>query len=131
MNLGCEPPSLDWAKATDAASFDVISNIMVGLTTYTKDLTCAPACAQSWEVLDGGKRYVFHLRPDLLWSDGKALSAYDFQYAWRRLLDPQTAAPYAFFLYDIENAFAYNQGKLKDVSLLGCRPLMQILLKYA
>ncbi len=101
MNLGCEPPSLDWAKATDAASFDVVSNIMNGLTTYTNDLSCTPACAQSWEILDNGKRYIFHLRPNLRWSDGKPLTAYDFQYAWRRLLDPQTAAPYAFFLYDI------------------------------
>ena len=123
INLGCEPPSLDWAKATDAASFDVVSNIMTGLTTYTKDLSCAPACAESWQVLDNGKRYIFHLRSNIYWSDGKPLTAYDFQYAWRRLLNPQTAAPYAFFLYDIENAFAYNQGALKDVNQLGCRAI--------
>jgi oligopeptide transport system substrate-binding protein len=63
------------------------------------------------------------LRPNIFWSDGKPLTAFDFQYAWRRLLDPQTAAPYAFFLYDIENAFAYNQGKLKDANKLGCRAI--------
>src|SRR5580658_2592648 len=60
VNLGAEPPSLDWAKATDATSFDVVINIMVGLTAYTKDLSCAPACACSWEVLDKGKCYRFH-----------------------------------------------------------------------
>jgi oligopeptide transport system substrate-binding protein len=123
INLGCEPPSLDWAKATDAASFDVVSNIMVGLTAYTKDLSCSAACAESWQILDHGKRYIFHLRPNIYWSDGKPLTAYDFQYAWRRLLNPNTAAPYAFFLYDIENAFAYNQGKLKNADQLGCKAI--------
>src|ERR1700721_353464 len=76
INLGCEPPSLDWAKATDAASFDVVSNIMVGLTAYTKDLSCSAACAESWQILDHGKRYIFHLRPNIYWSDGKPLTAY-------------------------------------------------------
>ena len=121
INLGCEPPSLDWIKATDAASFDVISNIMVGLTAYNQQLECSPACAQSWEILEKGKLYVFHLRSNILWSDGKPLTAYDFEYAWRRLLNPQTAAPYAFFLYDIKNAFAYNQGKLKNIEELGIK----------
>jgi oligopeptide transport system substrate-binding protein len=96
---------------------------MLGLTDYTQDLSCQPACAKSWEILDNGKRYIFHLRPDIRWSDGKLLTAYDFQYAWRRLLNPQTAAPYAFFLYDIENAFAYNQGKIKDPDKLGARAI--------
>ena len=96
---------------------------MIGLTSYTKNLSCAPACAESWEILDHSKHYIFHLRPNICWSDGKPLTAYDFEYAWRRLLDPHTAAPYAFFLYDIENAFAYNQGKLKDINKLGCRAI--------
>lgn len=119
INLGAEPPSLDWALATDSASFDVISNIMVGLTQYRNDLTCAPACARSWEVSDGGKRYLFHLRQDVYWSDGKPLVASDFEYAWKRLLDPKTGAQYAYFLYDIENAFEFNTGALKDKALVG------------
>ncbi len=97
VNLGAEPPSLDWAKATDATSFDVVSNIMVGLTAYQKDLSCAPAGAASWKIADKGKCYIFHIRPDMRWSDGKAVTAYDFAYGWKRLLDPKTAAPYAFF----------------------------------
>lgn len=119
VNIGSEPPSLDWHLGTDYNSFDVISNLMVGLTRFKNDLSCVPACASSWEVLDGGKRYVFHLRPEAKWSDGKAVEASDFHYAWQRLLDPRTAAPYAFFLYDVENAFEFNTGKLKDPSKLG------------
>jgi oligopeptide transport system substrate-binding protein len=123
LNLGAEPPSLDWHQATDNASFDVLCNVMVGLTQYTAKLTVEPGIAQSWDVLDGGKRYVFHLRKNALWSDGKPVVAGDFEYAWKRLLDPQTAGPYAFFLYSIHNAEAYNRGKLKDASQVGVRAL--------
>lgn len=123
MNLGNEPSSLDWLVTTDTNSFDVISNIMVGLTQYTSDLKCAPSCASSWDVLDGGKRYVFHLRNDVLWSDGKTVCAQDFEYAWKRLLNPLTAAQYAYFLYDIQNAFEYNTGKIKDQNLVGVRAI--------
>lgn len=121
VNIGSEPPGLDWHVNTDNTSFDVACNMMVGLTQFKKDLSIEPCCASSWEVLDGGRRYIFHLRPDARWSDGKPLLAQDFDFAWRRLLKPATAAPYAFFLYDIENALDYNTGKIKDESKLGLR----------
>lgn len=123
MNLGAEPPSLDWVVTTDSTSFDVVSNIMVGLTRYTDDLKCRPAGASSWEILDSGKRYVFHLRPDVKWSDGQPVRAQDYVYAWTRLLDPSTAAQYAYFFYPIENAFEFNTGKIKDGEKLGIRAL--------
>lgn len=121
INLGTEPPGLDWHINTDNTSFDVVCNMMVGLTQYKSDLSVEPSCAESWDILDGGKRYIFHLRKDVKWSDGKPVLSYDFDYAWRRLLNPSTAAPYAFFLYDIENAFEYNTGAIKDQSKLGIR----------
>lgn len=121
MNLGAEPPSLDWHVSVDSTSFDVVSNLMVGLTQYDNQLRCQPACAVSWEVLQGGRHYRFHLRPDVRWSDGRLVTARDFEYAWKRLLNPQTAAQYAYFLYDIENAFEYNTGKIKDAALVGVK----------
>ena len=121
VNLGSEPPGLDWHATTDNTSFDVVCNMMVGLTQYKNDLSVVPCCAESWDELDHGRRYVFHLRKDVKWSDGKPLVAQDFDYAWRRLLNPSTAAPYAFFLYDIENAGAYNTGAIKDSSSLGVK----------
>lgn len=121
FNLASEPPSLDWDVTTDSTSFDVVSNLMVGLTQYDNDLACRPACAASWDVEDGGKRFVFHLRDDVYWTDGRKLTARDFEYAWRRLLDPATAAQYAYFLYDIENAFEFNTGKIKDAEAVGVK----------
>ncbi|MBX9688383.1 MAG: peptide ABC transporter substrate-binding protein [Candidatus Obscuribacterales bacterium] len=123
INLGAEPPGMDWHVNTDNTSFDVVCNMMVGLTQYKNDLSVEPSCAESWDILDNGKRYVFHIRPDVKWSDGKPVRAQDFEYAWRRLLDPKTAAPYAFFLYDVDNAFEFNTGAIKDGSRLGVRSI--------
>ena len=122
-NLGSEPPSLDWHTSTDSTSFDVVCNLMVGLTQYTPDLKVAPCIASSWDVLDGGRRYLFHLRPDVKWSDGKPLTARDFEYAWKRLLLPDTGAQYAYFIYDVVNARDFNTGKIKDATQLGVKAL--------
>lgn len=125
MNLGNEPPSLDWHVTTDFTSFDVISNIMVGLTQYRSNLTCAPAIAETWEILDGGTRYVFHLRDpkETFWTDGKGVTAHDFEYAWKRLAKPETGGAYANFLYDVVNGLEINTGKIKDVNQLGVKAL--------
>jgi oligopeptide transport system substrate-binding protein len=119
VNLGTEPPSLDWSVATDHVSFNVISNLMVGLTEFDKDLKPAPVIARSWDLLEGGKRIVFHLRDDVLWSDGKKVRAQDFEYSWKRLLNPKTASQYAYILFDIANAQNYAEGKIKDASTVG------------
>ncbi|HLN83114.1 MAG TPA: peptide ABC transporter substrate-binding protein, partial [Candidatus Binatia bacterium] len=119
INLGTEPPSLDWSLATDHVSFNVISNLMVGLTEFDKNLKPAPVIAKSWDVLDGGKKIVFHLRDDVLWSDGKKVRAQDFEYSWKRLLNPNTASQYAYILFDIANAQDFAEGKLKDPAAVG------------
>jgi len=119
INIAAEPPSLDSVITTDSTSFDVISNLMVGLTEYTQELKCAPACADKWEITNGGKTYRFHIRPNLTWSDGKPLTAYDFEYAWKRLLDPKSGSQYAYLLYAIKNAEAFNSGAITDSTKLG------------
>lgn len=119
VNLGTEPPSLDWSLATDHVSFNVISNLMVGLTEFDKDLKPAPVIAKSWELQDGGKKIVFHLRDDVQWSDGKKVRAQDFEYSWKRLLSPKTASQYAYILFDVANAQEYNEGKVKEASSVG------------
>src|SRR6185312_13385522 len=121
VNLGTEPPSLDWSLATDHVSFNVIANLMVGLTEFDKNLKPAPVIANSWDVLDGGKRIVFHLRDDVLWSDGRKVRAQDFEYSWKRLLNPKTASEYAYTLFDIVNAQEFNDGKIKEPDAVGVR----------
>ncbi len=60
---------------------------------------------------DGGKKIVFHLRDDVQWSDGKKVRAQDFEYSWKRLLNPKTASQYAYILFDIVNAARIRRGK--------------------
>jgi len=119
VNLGTEPPSLDWSLATDHVSFNVIANMMVGLTEFDKDLKPAPVIAKSWDFLEGGKKIVFHLRDDVQWMDGKKVRAQDFEYSWKRLLNPKTASQYAYILFDLINAQEYAEGKIKDSSAVG------------
>ncbi|MFQ5849523.1 MAG: peptide ABC transporter substrate-binding protein [Candidatus Binatia bacterium] len=123
VNLGTEPPSLDWSLATDHVSFNVIVNLMVGLTEFDRNLRPAPMVAKSWEIHEGGRKIIFNLRDDVLWSDGRKLRALDFEYSWKRLLNPRTASEYAYILFDIMNAESYNQGKITDSALVGVRAL--------
>lgn len=82
----------------------------------------AAAQAERWEILDGGKRYIFHLRSGLQWSDGQPLTAEDFVLGWQRAVDPKTASPFAGYLAQahINNAAAIVAGKA-DVTSLGVK----------
>lgn len=119
MNLGSEPPSLDPARVNDLTSFTVLQNLMRGLTVIGPDGRAIPAVASRWDRLDGGRRYVFHLRRDALWEDGRPVTAQDFVYAWRRALDPALASEYAYFLFEVQNAKAWYDGKLGDFNAVG------------
>jgi len=121
INLATEPPTLDWAIATDGTSFKLIEQLMRGLTQMGPDLRPRPALAERWEVSEDGRVYTFHLREDVVWSDGVPLHADQFSYAWRRLLAPETAAEYAYFLYPVKNARAFNRGEISDPRQLGIR----------
>jgi len=70
-----------------------------------------PDVARSWEVSKGGHGYLFHLRDDVRWSDGMPVTAGDFEYAWKRVLDPGTGSPMASLLYDIKGARAFHRGE--------------------
>lgn len=129
MSIGTEPPTLDWSLATDGVSFDILNNIMEGLTQYDSNLEPVPAVAEKWEFSDDGKTLTYYLRNDVYWTDGKPVTAGDFEYSWKRLLNPATAAEYAYFLFDVENAHEYNSGKLKDPSQVGIRALSPTVLQ--
>jgi oligopeptide transport system substrate-binding protein len=76
----------------------------------TPEAGIVPRVARSWEVLDGGRRYVFRLRDDARWSDGTPVTAADFEYAWKRTLDPATGSPPFILLHDIKGARRYHRG---------------------
>ncbi|MEK9627493.1 MAG: peptide ABC transporter substrate-binding protein [Nitrospinota bacterium] len=129
MTIKNEPPALDASLATDSVSFTILTNLMEGLTQYDADLNPIPAIAKRWEYSNEGTTITFYLREDAVWSDGKKVTAEDFEYSWKRLLAPETAAQYAYFLFDIKNAFEYNMGKLKDPDQVGVKAIREDVLE--
>ena len=121
--LTAQPSTLDWNLASDANSFDVIINIMEGLLQYDDDLRVLPAIAESYQANEDFTQYTFTLRKKALWSDFAPIICQHFKDSWIRLLKPETAAEYAYFLYSIKNAEAFNSGKIKDPEKLGIRCL--------
>ncbi len=114
--LTSEPKTLDPTLATDVNSSDVLVNCMEGLTRVEqgedgKDVIKA-AGAEKWEASEDKTVWTFHLR-DYQWSDGKPVTANDFEYAIKRSLNPEVGSTYAFILYPLKNAQQYNAGKAK------------------
>ena len=92
-----------------------------------------PAAATGYDVSDDAREWTFNLRPGARWNDGRPVTAHDFVYAFRRMLDPANANPYAFFYYDIMNAKAISLGDIEDLAQLGVRAVddltLQVLLE--
>jgi oligopeptide transport system substrate-binding protein len=89
------------------------------LLQLTAEDELVPDVAQSWEVLDGGLTYIFHLRDDVRWSDGEPVTAADFEYTWKRGLHPDHDQSQAEDLFDIKGARAFRQGQTKDPDEIG------------
>src|SRR5919198_3838705 len=108
-----EPDTLDPNRSSFATEAAVIRQVFEPLLAFDKDLKPAPAAASSYDISQDGKTYTFHLRPGNKWSDGQPVTAKDFAYSYRRILDPATAAEYASFFTDagIVGAEDYNSGK--------------------
>jgi ABC-type oligopeptide transport system substrate-binding subunit len=119
-NNAAEPETWDPGLATGQPDGRVARTIFEGLTVPDpRTLEPLPGQAYRWEISADGLRYVFHLRPHLIWSDGTPVTAHDFAWSWLRVLRPSTASRYASLLYPIEGAEAFNQDSLKDESRVG------------
>jgi len=115
------PKTLDPTMFLESESFKMISQLFSGLFELSPEMEVLPDVAQSWQVLEDGRKYVLHLRDDVRWSDSTPVTAEDFAYAWKRILDPATQSPNASLLFDVKNARAYHQGELSDSDQVGIR----------
>ncbi|MDQ0174842.1 peptide ABC transporter substrate-binding protein [Bacillus chungangensis] len=111
LNNGNEPTSFDPPVGFDSVSWQALNNIMEGLTRLDENHMPQPATAAKWEVSDDGKTYTFYIRESAKWSNGEPVTAGDFEFAWKRLLDPKTASPAAFLAYFIEGAEDFYNGE--------------------
>ena len=117
-----EPDTLDPHHVEGVWENRIIGDVFMGLTTEAADASVIPGAAESWQVSDDGTVYTFKLR-DHTWSDGTPVTADDFVFALRRILDPAEAAEYASLLYTIKNAKPLNEGALQGMDQLGARAL--------
>ncbi|MGH0680714.1 peptide ABC transporter substrate-binding protein [Bacillus luti] len=106
-----EIPTMDVTKATDSESINVMRNVFEGLYTLGEDNKLIPGVAQSYDVSEDKKTYTFHLR-ESKWSNGTHVTAADFVFSWKRAVNPDTAAEYAFLFFDIKNAKRINSKEL-------------------
>ncbi|TCP69259.1 peptide ABC transporter substrate-binding protein [Baia soyae] len=119
-----EPPNLDSAISSDSASRNVLANTQEGLYRHSKDgKSIEPALAEGEPKISPDKlTYTFKLR-DSKWSDGKPVTAKDFEFAWKRALAPETASEYAFILHALKNGKGYNENKGKKAEEVGVKAL--------
>lgn len=115
-----EPRFMDPNLATDFAIF-TNAQLFQPLARLNKDGTLTMLQAKSIELAPDGRTWTITLNPDYKWSNGQPITAADWEYSWKRILDPKTASEVAVFLDDIENADDYNKGKITDASKVGIK----------
>lgn len=118
LNNGAEVTSIDPAKQAAEPAFNLGRDLFEGLTIQDKQGKTIPGIAESWQANDNNTVYTFKLRKSQ-WSNGDPLTAQDFVYSWKRLIDPETASPYAWFaaIPGIKNSNKIMKGEASAESL--------------
>lgn len=118
-NNSSEPGSLDPALAQGTHESWVLDHVFEGLMKLDSSGKVVEGMAKEVKVSDDDLTYTFTLRDDAKWSNGDPVTAEDFEFSWKRALDPELAADYAFQLYYIKGAEAYNAegASLDDVGI--------------
>lgn len=111
--VGPEPVSIDPQIGSTIDCRVYMRHMFEGLTRLDKEGNIVPGMAEKWETDDTETQYTFYIR-DAKWSDGKEVSAKDFEFAWKRLLDSETASEVAYKLYFVKNAEKYNKGECSE-----------------
>ncbi|MDO5301632.1 MAG: peptide ABC transporter substrate-binding protein [Tissierellia bacterium] len=115
-----EPGSLDPVYTQGSNEFWILSHAFWPLMIYDENSEVVPAAAENMEVSEDGLVYTFTLRDDMKWSNGDPVVAGDFEYAWKRHLDPEVASDYSFIITDYvlgaEEALA-GTGAMEDVGI--------------
>ena len=122
-----EPDSLDPTRIGPASAVNaaVVRQVFEPLLRFDDTLIPQPAAARSYDVSADGTLYTFHLRPDARWSDGQPVTARQFEFSWKRLLDPGLKAEYAPLFVDagIVGADDFNSGRVATADRVGIRAI--------
>ncbi|MGX4687270.1 peptide ABC transporter substrate-binding protein [Vagococcus sp. JNUCC 83] len=110
--------TLDTTQTTDKNTFTMVQHLFEGLYRFDDDSTPIPGLAEKVDISDDGLTYKFTLRKDIKWSNGEPITANDFVYSWKKLVNPDTIGPNAYLLDNVKNSQDIRNGK-KDVSEMG------------
>jgi oligopeptide transport system substrate-binding protein len=114
---GAQTETLDPHQVISNNDGVIVNDLFEGLIAAAPGGALIPGAAHRWDIFDAGLRYRFYLRADGRWSNGDPVTAGDFVTAWRRLVDPRTAAPYASFLEPVLGAAEAIAGTQSPQSL--------------
>lgn len=115
--FGSEPSTLDPAVCGEATTASYIVEVFSGLVSLDADLEVVPDIAEGWDVSDDGTTYTFHLRDDVVFQNGREVTAGDFKYSMERAVAPETASPVAeAYLGDIVGVKEKRRGEANEVS---------------
>lgn len=122
VSLPAQLSTLDTTQTTDKVTFTVVQHIFEGLYRLDDDSQTVPALAESVDISEDGKIYTFHLRDDIKWSDGTPITADDFLFSWKRLVNPETMGPNAYWLDNVVNSLDIREGRA-DIDSIGLKAL--------
>ncbi len=118
-----EPETIDPGLAGEESSVTIAAALFEGLVRRPPgEGPALPGVASSWESSPDGRSWTFHLRPEARWSDGRPVVAGDFEYAWRRVLDPASGARLVAQFFLLEGAQDVQAGRA-GADRLGVRAL--------
>jgi len=117
-----EPQTLDPHLAQGVPALTILRDLYEGLTTTEPDGHIVPGSAAHWDISRDGLLYTFYLDPESRWSNGEPLTAHDFVWSWKRVVNPETGAGYGRMLAPVKNAEAILAGEMA-VDLLGVEAL--------
>ncbi|MGE7915584.1 peptide ABC transporter substrate-binding protein [Lysinibacillus xylanilyticus] len=109
--------------SVDALAVTAMNSVFEGLYRIGPENTPVPGMAESYETSEDGTVYTFKLRQDAVWSNGTPVTAHDFEYAWKRAINPETQAIYSYLMLDIKNAASVQKegdplyGKVDEIGV--------------
>lgn len=110
-NNSSEPGTLDPALAQGTHESWVLDHAFEGLMKRDNDGQIVGGMASDYDLADDNVTYTFTIRDGVKWSNGDPVTAHDFEYSWKRALDPELAAYYSYQFFYIKNGEAYNAGE--------------------
>jgi oligopeptide transport system substrate-binding protein len=124
LNIGQlnEPSGWDPQKCRDSPCSLFVYQLFEGLVVSNGEGKILPASAERWKLSSDGKTYTFYLRKNIKWSDGSKLTAFDFEYSMRRLVDPHVFSEQSYITEFIKNSKDIIKGK-KPITSLGVKAI--------